>query len=485
MKSLLIVEDEKMIRQGIVTMAKRSPVSIEEIIECRNGEEALEILRARQIDVMFTDIRMPKMDGITLIGHLKELAEPPRTIVVSGYDDFGYAVEALRGGVQDYILKPVEREKVYELLAKLDEQIRKEQEEKEASQAISRQQLRYVLINDRLPEGELLELEQQFEIDWDYRMICCSCRQMLPREDSRFIQITEVEEQSVFLVRVQETEDFLREKLEEYRSGISRPHQGIRQLKEAYGEAMQARARAFAAGEAEVYWERLDLEGAQQIPEEFAGQFVQLFGTDKVSNGMNQLENYYFRARHGEIDTAQLIRVTAGILDQVLATYKNVLAMDMSGYTRLHQPLSYNEAKEFLGDFRNWVTQMQEIISTEFSDYRNKEKINMAVAYIRENYDKELNMAVVSNHISMNYSLFSLSFKQYTGMNFVNYLKMIRIGEAKRLLEETDEKIIDISRRVGYENEKHFMKTFKNICGVSPSEYRKNMQLNKYGGVHS
>ncbi|GFI69219.1 HTH-type transcriptional regulator YesS [Lachnospiraceae bacterium] len=86
-------------------------------------------------------------------------------------------------------------------------------------------------------------------------------------------------------------------------------------------------------------------------------------------------------------------------------------------------------------------------------------------------------MAVVSNHISMNYSLFSYVFKQYTGNNFVNYLKEIRIQEAKRLLEETDMKVVDISGRVGYENEKHFMKTFKASCGVSPTEYRKNMQF--------
>lgn len=86
-------------------------------------------------------------------------------------------------------------------------------------------------------------------------------------------------------------------------------------------------------------------------------------------------------------------------------------------------------------------------------------------------------MAVVSNYISMNYSLFSYVFKQYTGNNFVNYLKEIRIEAAKRLLEETDMKVIDISSRVGYENEKHFMKTFKAACGVSPTEYRKNMQF--------
>ena len=86
-------------------------------------------------------------------------------------------------------------------------------------------------------------------------------------------------------------------------------------------------------------------------------------------------------------------------------------------------------------------------------------------------------MAVVSNHISMNYSLFSLAFKKYTGINFVNYIKELRINEAKRLLVDTDKKINEISMLVGYENEKHFMKIFKGMYGVSPSEYRKNMQI--------
>lgn len=88
-------------------------------------------------------------------------------------------------------------------------------------------------------------------------------------------------------------------------------------------------------------------------------------------------------------------------------------------------------------------------------------------------------MAVVSNYISMNYSLFSLNFKQFTGMNFVDYLKKIRINKAKRMLEETDEKIIHISKMVGYNNYKHFMKIFKLFCGVSPSEYRKNIRIGK------
>ena len=78
------------------------------------------------------------------------------------------------------------------------------------------------------------------------------------------------------------------------------------------------------------------------------------------------------------------------------------------------------------------------------------------------------------NYISMNYSLFSFTFKQYTGTNFVNYLRNVRVGEAKKLLTETDMKVNEISKAVGYDHEKHFMKTFKNITGLTPSQYRNN-----------
>ena len=71
MKTVLIVEDEKMIRQGIKTMIMRSGVPIETIMECNNGETALEILKEQEIDVMFTDIRMPKMDGITVLKNIR------------------------------------------------------------------------------------------------------------------------------------------------------------------------------------------------------------------------------------------------------------------------------------------------------------------------------------------------------------------------------------------------------------------------------
>ena len=67
MRTVLVVEDEKLIRQGISTMIKRCGVPVDEVIECANGVKAMEILREREVDVMFTDIRMPKMNGIELV----------------------------------------------------------------------------------------------------------------------------------------------------------------------------------------------------------------------------------------------------------------------------------------------------------------------------------------------------------------------------------------------------------------------------------
>ena len=82
MKTVLIVEDEKMIRQGIKTMIMRSGVPIETIMECNNGETALEILKEQEIDVMFTDIRMPKMDGIELVQKMQSLEHIPLTVAM-------------------------------------------------------------------------------------------------------------------------------------------------------------------------------------------------------------------------------------------------------------------------------------------------------------------------------------------------------------------------------------------------------------------
>ena len=145
MKTVLIVEDEKLIRNGIKTMVQRSGVPVEVIIDCANGETALEVLKEQHVDVMFTDIRMPKMDGIELVSRTMELPNPPLMVAISGFDDFSFAVEMLRHGVREYLLKPVERDKITDILQKLNAEIEKRESIQQAEKKVGYQQLKFIL----------------------------------------------------------------------------------------------------------------------------------------------------------------------------------------------------------------------------------------------------------------------------------------------------------------------------------------------------
>lgn len=103
--------------------------------------------------------------------------------------------------------------------------------------------------------------------------------------------------------------------------------------------------------------------------------------------------------------------------------------------------------------------------------------IEKAKDYIEKNYYKDINMAVVSNYVSLNYSYFSSIFNKDTGMNFSDYLNFVRIEKAKVLLKNIDYKIHEISEMVGYKNPKHFTKNFKKFTKLTPVEYR----ISKWG----
>jgi len=476
MNRVLIVEDEKLIRQGIVAMIKRSPVLIGEIIETRNGEEALEVLKRTKVDLMITDIRMPKMDGITLVKKLQDIPDKPFVVVVSGYDDFNYAVEVLRQGVRDYLLKPIEREKFYKVIATIQEELDSRDEENEFTRKIGSQQLKYLLLNKEIGKEEVETIEKKFSnmfSDNTYLICCLKKEHGFIKEDDSLIVLQDVEGQSLILLASDQLKIRMTNELKDSGMGISGIHNGISELKEAFREALFARREAFVKCLPFYHYEESFFE-YETVPDDFPEQFIQLFGTQKVEDGIKKFNNIRIKAKMNRISAETLLEVTRRILNQLVTAFERMIEFDLVSFQELRKPLDYSNADVYYECLENWMRKTQQLIMEEFDDYKNKEKINLAIIYIRENYKSNLNMAVVSNYISMNYSLFSLNFKQYTGVNFVNYLKKIRIDEAKRLLEETDEKIIDMSQMVGYENEKHFMKIFKSVCGVSPSEYRKN-----------
>ena len=481
MKKLLIVEDEKLIRQGLHAMVKRSLVPIDEIILCKNGEEAYEIIKNQKIDVLITDIRMPQKDGITLVKEIQSLHYVPKVIVISGYDDFSYAVELLRYGAREYILKPVERDTITKILVKLENEIRNENELKDKIDTIQWQQLKYMLMNPSITEAEVEAIEAQFRGNntFEKYVVCCTNYKDFNEADHMDVVILDdVNGQSIFIVNLGCMEEIIRNLLKDYNVGVSREHNSIKELREAYQEALHARKCAFATGNSTVNY--TDLEDKKEIiSDEMINQFVQMVGTDKLAEADKFLGHVFYKTKKGIIEPDDFYNAMITIVEKICSNYKNLVECDREQIISLKNIFEYNNANSYYEELSNWIEQINEKIIKEYDDYKNKQKIQMAITYIYENYHTNLNMAVVSNYISMNYSLFSYVFKNYTGTNFVHYLKTLRINEAKKLLEETDKKIIEISYLVGYENEKHFMKIFRSVCGVSPSEYRKNAQIGK------
>ena len=207
----------------------------------------------------------------------------------------------------------------------------------------------------------------------------------------------------------------------------------------------------------------------------FMMQTANLICSNKLDEAIEQLESFVDGVKARKYYINEFKEQMEIILNTTIKVYQNTLKVGEDDIMELSDIYSFQTIDEYMEVVKRWIRGFDELVSTDIDEHKANIKIKNAIKYIQENYATDLNMAVVSNYVSMNYSLFSFTFKQYTGTNFVNYLKDIRIGEAKKLLTDTDMKINEISQAVGYEHEKHFMKTFKAITGLTPSQYRNNL----------
>lgn len=119
MYNLLLADDEPIIRRGIKSMTTLSGMGIDRVFEAENALSALDIVHAEQVDIAFLDINMPDMDGLTLAARLREIRPEIRIVMITGYDYFEYMQTAIRTGVDDYLLKPVSRADIEQVLRRV------------------------------------------------------------------------------------------------------------------------------------------------------------------------------------------------------------------------------------------------------------------------------------------------------------------------------------------------------------------------------
>lgn len=152
MYKLMIVDDESLVRRGITSLVDFHALNIGEVYEASNGREALEIFEQHGADLILADINMPRMNGLEFAEAVKALKPDVRIAIITGYDYFDYAVKALKIGVEDYILKPISRSDVTEVLTKLVTRLESDRKKQEITRVL----------------GEMLQ-DTGSEVDFAYR----------------------------------------------------------------------------------------------------------------------------------------------------------------------------------------------------------------------------------------------------------------------------------------------------------------------------
>ncbi|CAH1213896.1 Regulator of RpoS [Paenibacillus auburnensis] len=513
MKKLLIVDDERMIRQGLKAMIEREYPSLYSIALAGNGAEALELFRQEPKDIIITDIRMPVMDGITLLEHLSAESAPgkgPAVVILSGHDDFEYAKSAIRHRVKDYLLKPIRREELFETLEQINlERSGKEQESgvqqleqetegylrelratrlqrlllqqevqpsPEQQEELGRLQLPFTVgvlnyyYNDgtRMKPGEvqgLLErlsgpLEEHFSeilTDWEGKLVLVSGG----RDPFRNLyRLAETKEIKGLLI------------------GVAEAGHSPGEFQSCYKQACRALQYTFLSPQASfmdyasIRSDRLSFPS----PDEELRKLLNMLGTEREKELKSLLGTIFHTEHLPHLDLSYLESVARSmnerVLDEVFRVHGEASVEVLKLYRTVGDLYNYRHFHDYYRALEHLLISVNDYIIGIRSAHTEHADMEAALAYIEEHYARPLNMAMVSNYVSLSYSYFSEAFKAYTGESFVVYLKKVRIRHAKELLSSSRMKLSGVSEAVGFENSKQFTRVFKELEGISPGEYR-------------
>ena len=501
MITIVLADDEKLIRAGLKKILLDSIDFPLEIIEAKNGKEALAFCIEKNPEILITDIRMPVMDGVELMQKLSERNEThmaiarthsqniiprPAIIVLSGYDDFSYAKAAIQSGALSYILKPVDKK---ELIKSVNSAIMDSmKDEKKQNEEKFRQIIEKGRIEDisGLPE---ITVKNGVRSVYIYGKDALSVLENVMIGKRYYV--LEQTKNSVLIVYTYDGTDVDYDKtyLEKFIVGISGPADDYSMLRTLKRQAITAAMQAFfdkKTGDVLVkeklgglyYWENEnhinDFEHLDELYEkmishcdiassdEMHDELELLFGSFNNDAKLNSETLYYL---YKKINSNMFIRYPGYTDSDMYLHIKSIMIENIFEFLTLH------EWKNSVQDYVIYLTALLK------KNTRESPHITEALAYIKTHFRKNINMAMVANQVSVNYTWFSEKFKEHTGVNFNEYLKRLRIDEAKNLLEKGCYKVYEVAERCGFSDVKYFMKIFREETGMSPTEWSKKHEV--------
>lgn len=512
MIKVLLVDDEVFARKGLSALIPWSDLGYEIVGEADDGEEALKLIEALRPDVVVTDIRMPVMDGLKLIGHIREQgADSPKFIIISGYNDFKYAQQAVRYGVQDFILKPIDEDEMSGALTRIKELLEKEREGRGAP----RSELDAATL-DGWASGAGSEADAAaygIRPDAEYACLLIERNNRFGGHDresgdrsaelkrslgghlalERQSKLYDVDGSTFGLLVAAESPggaacdwETLATTLLWAMPGDVRPHMRVYVGKPGIGAAGAAESHR-TAKEAMQY--KYALDERQAIVYEQTAPFTLCYRqSDSKLNAelMEAVEEADEPAMLAAIDklfetfTRQRFApesVQAAVASCVLGVTRVVreLEGDENELASLKAMMQWsNEPKTLAGLKDMIVAFVQESVAYIADKRKSRAKggIHKVKQYIESHYHQNMSLKSISKTFFMNPVYLGQLFKKTYGVYFNDFLLDIRIQEAKRLLRQTDLKVYEVAERVGFGNPDYFVTQFEKVEHKTPTEYK-------------
>lgn len=542
MLKVMIVDDEPIMRKGIISKIDWEELQLVNAGEARDGSDALEQIMEKQPNIVLTDIRMPEMDGLELIARARKFDPELRFIVISGYEDFQYAREAIRYGVSDYLLKPVSRDELRSSLVKLRDELLAQGQERDYRTmllkhyeanltAVRQRKLTRLLQEDTADETAIAEYYRYWETApaSEYQVVVYRLEPIRyphigfsgEEEDLLWYCIQNIVEQAmknkaqpgiVFrngsrldeLIAViasvppesaiwlaQYSLDAIRQYLRlEASAGVGVSGAKLEAVHASYDQAVSAVRSAVLRGTGKVY--ASSLSGTPHLKEQG--------GIPRITSEQERLLSIHIRERN-ESWVRHWLEQRYGELAAIPdATYVQFERLSLHIYSLLNTIL-----RELTGDrdamlpdtgifatrllsFRNWRDASEALMETAKSVMRMISETKSATGgdivdevkrYIEQFFNEDITLGWVADQYYIHPNYFSKLFKLKCGENFNDFVTRIRLEKAVSLMTGSELTLAEIAEFVGYDSAAYFSNVFRKAYGMSPSKYREERRLNE------
>lgn len=525
----MIVDDEHMICTLIEHLVDWESYDVEIIGIAHDGQTALELARQQTPDIIITDIRIPVIDGLELINRVQQFAPQTRFIVISGYRHFEYAHSALRYGVTDYLLKPINADELRHALAKLTGDIQRERSDQTsraeiteqlcATDARMRQQFLSALVEQKTGGLDTADINREYKYALrdepvSLLIVKASCLNMdeydlMPLVFSRTARIVQG-----ILQPVCSTFELLTVRsrmycLFQFSAGAAqKPQKLFQQIADQFDDVLNSFESftlalcpaAPAATPASLPQAMTDAEHMvhlrlcfirSRIVDRSAAELCHPLNVDavfsrsnqavfstlvqsgerqKVQDGLQQIFAPFEQSIFGQYDPEILFILCRQILHivRILPECEDS-GLDFSPVER---------AVDHAGSIHALIDRFCNTLLTAMEPYfvqsaqKTGAPIQKAVSYIESHYAEPLTLETVALQTGLSPAYLSTLFKKETGNSFVEYLTLCRMNTAKQLLRHSSAPIAEIAERIGYMDSKYFSRVFTKTFGISPQKYR-------------